>query len=264
MGIKFIDEPTPINRELRIEILECALKLEANINTLLLELLDIPDSVKKKSLSGKSGSLSFKNKIDLLFDLEIISDNEHGELILLMEFRNKFLHDLYYNSFKDALLLCGEHRNNTILSLVYGVEAKKSFSPKEKNRKITEHDSRSEQEKEQICIESFNSLFGKTVDIVKNKLEISEKKFQGRIDAIRKLNESRSFFLKRYFYLVESIQELSEKYHSYDELIKLIKDEQKFIISSEEAKKNIYIDSSFVSLFVEKRRQESQVSSDNT
>lgn len=258
MGIKFIEEPTPINRELRIEILECALKLEANINTLLLELLDISDNVKKKSLSGKSGSLSFKNKIDLLFDLEVISDNEHRELILLMEFRNKFLHDLYCNSFKDALSLCGEHRNNNMLSLVYGVEASKNFSKNEKNRKITEYDSRPEQEKEQICLESFNSLFKRTVDIVKNKIEISEQEFQDRLDVIRKLNRIRGFFFKRYFYLIKSIRELSEKYYSRDELIKFIEDEQKFILSSEEAKENIQIDSSCVSLFVNKRRQESQ------
>lgn len=258
MGIKFIVEPTPINRELRIEILECALKLEANINTLLLELLDIPDSLKKKSLSGKSGSLSFKNKIDLLSDIEVISDHEHGELILLMEFRNKFLHDLYCNSFKDAFLLCGEYRNNTILSLVYGVEARKSFSQKEKNSKITEYDSMSEQEKERICLESFISLFDRTVCIVKNKIELAEKEFQGRINLIRTLSHGMAFYCKRYTDFLVEIDEMLKKHNLPDDLTKLIVNECIFFTSSEEAKKYRQIDASSVDLFNQKRRKESQ------
>ncbi len=258
MGIKFIEEPTPINRELRVEILECALKLEANINTLLLELLDIPDKGKKKSLSGKSGSLSFKNKIDLLFDLEVISDNEHRELILLMEFRNKFLHDLYCNSFKDALSLCREHRNNTMLSLVHGVEASKNFSKNEKNRKITEYNSRTEQEKEQICLESFNSLFRRTVNIVKNKIELAEKEFQGRISFLRTLSHGIEFYCRRYTDLLVEVEGMSKKYNFPDELTKLIVDECIFFNSSEEAKKYRQIDASSVDLFNQKRRKESQ------
>ncbi len=258
MGITFIEEPTPINRELRIEILECALKLEANINTLLLELLDIPDNIKKKSLSGKSGSLSFKNKSDLLFDLEVVSDNEHRELILLMEFRNKFLHDLYCNSFNDALSLCGEHRNNTMLSLLYGIEASKNFSKNEKNMKIAEYDSRKEQEKEQICLESFINLFRRTVDIVKNKVELAEKKFQGKINLIRILSHGMNFYCKRYTDILIEIEGMSKKYNFPAELTKLIVDECIFFSSSEEVKKYRQIDASSVDLFNQKRRKESQ------
>ncbi|WP_417913021.1 hypothetical protein [Candidatus Electronema sp. TJ] len=260
MGIKFIDEPTPINRELRIEILECALKLEANINTLLLELLDIPDSLKKKSLSGKSGSLSFKNKIDLLSDIEVISDDEYGEFILLMEFRNKFLHDLYCNSFMDALLLCGEHRNNTMLRLVYGIEASKNFSKNknEKNRKITEYDSMSEQEKERICLESFINLFDRTVCIVKNKIELAEKEFQGRINLIRTLSHGMAFYCKRYTDFLVEIDGMLKKHNLPDALTKLIVNECNFFTSSEEVKKYSQIDASFVDLFNQKRRKESQ------
>ena len=257
MGVKFIEEPTPINRELRIEILECALKLEANINTLLLELLDISDKVKKKSLSGKSGSLSFKNKIDLLFDLEVIDNDEHKELILLMEFRNKFLHDLYCNSFEDALSLCGEQRNNTMLNLIHGVQKTREFSKNEKNREITEYYSKSEEEKELICLESFNSLFERTVDIVKNKIEISEQEFQGRISLIRTLSHGMDFYLRRYSNFLILVEEITRKYNLPPELTRLINDECIFFTSSEEAKKYRQIDDSSVSLFNQKRRMES-------
>ncbi|MCI5196860.1 MAG: hypothetical protein D3919_11670 [Candidatus Electrothrix sp. AW5] len=258
MGVKFNYEPTPINRELRINILECAIKLEANINTLLLEFLDIPNKVKKKSLSGKTGSLSFKNKIDLLFDLEIINNDEYGDLLLLMEFRNKFLHDLHCNSFKDALSLYGEHRNNKMLNLLYGVQASKQFSKKEKNSKIVEYNSKTEQEKEQVCRESFNNLFSRTVDIFTNKIELSEKKFQDRINVIRKFNNAVKFYLTRYGGFLDSIDKLSKKYNLPDELLRVIREEQKIFLYSEEAQEHRKIDSSCVSLFTQKRRQESQ------
>ena len=258
MGVKFNYDPTPINRELRIDILECAIKLEANINTLLLELLDIPDKAKKKSLSGKSGSLSFKNKIDLLFDLEVINSNEYWELLLLMEFRNKFLHDLYCNSFKDALSLYGEHGDNKMLNLLYGVQASKQFTKKEKNSKIVEYNSKTEQEREQVCRESFDNLFSRTVDIVTSKIELSEKEFQDRINVIRKFNNALGFYLTRYGNFIDSIDKLSKKYNLPDELLTVLKDEQKLFLFSEEAKEHRKVDSSCVSLFIQKRRQESQ------
>ncbi len=60
-----------INLQLRSEVLEISLNLEDAVNELLLALLliEIP---RRKAISNKSGNLSFKNKIDLLFDLEVL------------------------------------------------------------------------------------------------------------------------------------------------------------------------------------------------
>ena len=83
---------TDINLQLRSEILDIALNLENAVNELILALLLI-ENPNRKAISNKSGNLSFKNKIDLLFDLDILSSGEHNILLLLMEFRNQFLHN---------------------------------------------------------------------------------------------------------------------------------------------------------------------------
>lgn len=260
MGVKFIEKPTSINRELRIEILECALRLETNINTLILELLDIPDKVKKRSLSGKSGSLSFKNKIDLLFDLEVINDDEYREFLLLMEFRNKFLHDLYCDSFENALSLCGEQRNNTMLNLVYGVKASREFNRKQKDAKLNEYNSMSEEEKEQICIESFYTLSNRTVDIVKKKAELIEKKYDHFIDITKKYYKSCCYFKGRYVSTMQKLQELCSESNAKEKIIQYLDEESRCFFSSEEAMKHrdTMSDISWISDITPKRRQESQ------
>lgn len=82
-----------INLEARTKVLEMALNLEKEVNNLILKYLDIPNN-QSRTLGHKSGGLTFKNKIDLLFDLEIISKEENSKFLLLMEIRNKFLHDI--------------------------------------------------------------------------------------------------------------------------------------------------------------------------
>lgn len=260
MGVKFIEKPTSINRELRIEILECALRLETNINTLILELLDISDKVKKRSLSGKSGSLPFKNKIDLLFDLEVINDDEYREFLLLMEFRNKFLHDLYCDSFENAFSLCGEQQNNTMLNLVYGVRASREFSKKQKDAKINEYNLRSKEEREQICIKSFYILSDRTVDIVKKKAELIENKYDRFIDIIKKYYKSCYYFKGRYLSAMQKLQGLCNESNAKEKIIQYLEEENRDFFSSEEAKKHIdtMSDISWISDITPKRRQEFQ------
>lgn len=88
-----------VNLDLRSRILEYSLLIEKSVNDLLLIFLGI--SFKKKTrLFGNRQGISFKNKIDLLFDLEILSKEENYDFELFMIFRNKFLHDIECNSFK--------------------------------------------------------------------------------------------------------------------------------------------------------------------
>lgn len=103
-----------INLELRSQILEMALTLENSINKLITVSLDIehPDP---KTIGNKSSSLSFKSKLDLLSDLEILSKEEYSKLLLVMEFRNQFLHNFNCVSFIVAIELLGSDRGKQLL-----------------------------------------------------------------------------------------------------------------------------------------------------
>ena len=91
-----------VNLELRIEILDHSLRLEQITSEIMKALLRIFKD-KTKTLSNKSSSLSFKNKIDLLYDLEEFSIKEYGYLIKFIEIRNQFIHNQLINSFTELL-----------------------------------------------------------------------------------------------------------------------------------------------------------------
>lgn len=103
-----------INLKLRSDILDMALTLESSINQLITVCLGIehPDP---KAIGNKSNSLSFKSKLDLLNDLEIVSKEEYSKLLLVMEFRNQFLHNIDCNSFNVAIDLLGSDRGKHLL-----------------------------------------------------------------------------------------------------------------------------------------------------
>jgi len=87
-----------LNIDLRSKILEYSLNLEYYVNKLILLNLSIFNEDATKNFGNKVG-ISFKNKIDLLFDLDILEQDELNNLEVLMVFRNKFLHDIKINSF---------------------------------------------------------------------------------------------------------------------------------------------------------------------
>jgi hypothetical protein len=100
-----------LNMPLRTEILEMALLIE-DCMTKLLQTFLVIDKEDTRTLSNRSSSLSFKQKIDLLFDLDVLTKEENTKLLLLMEFRNQFLHNISCNSFEAAVLaLDGQKKN---------------------------------------------------------------------------------------------------------------------------------------------------------
>jgi hypothetical protein len=103
-----------LNLPLRTDILEIALNAELTIDSILLLYLNI-ESDKRKAITKKSGGISFKSKIDLLFDLEVFSNEEHKEFLLLMEFRNQFLHNTDCNSFMYAVDVLGKDKEKSLL-----------------------------------------------------------------------------------------------------------------------------------------------------
>lgn len=92
-----------LNSNLRLEILEYSLFIENLINDLLLTNLEIYGEKEKTRLFNNKGKLTFQNKIDLLFDISVLSKDENGEFELLMNIRNKFLHDIDCNSYQYLL-----------------------------------------------------------------------------------------------------------------------------------------------------------------
>jgi hypothetical protein len=91
------------NLELRTKVLGYSLELEKAVNFLLLLNLGIYDGGKKTRLFGSKASISFKNKIDLLYDIDVLSKEENSDLELLSIFRNKFVHDMESDSMLTVL-----------------------------------------------------------------------------------------------------------------------------------------------------------------
>ncbi len=116
-----------VNLELRKKILEFSLKIENGINDLLLGHLQIFDKKKTKNFGNKAG-ISFKNKIDLLYDIGVLEPEEHKNLELLMNFRNKFMHDLDSNSFSYVVSNFDNGIKNRLLKFI---EKKKEIDEKD-------------------------------------------------------------------------------------------------------------------------------------
>jgi hypothetical protein len=88
------------NKPLRAHVLICSVREEEAASEAIKSLLRLvkPES---KTLDNKSSSLSFKNKIDLLYDIDDLNKEEYTSLIKFMEIRNQFIHNPNCNSFQD-------------------------------------------------------------------------------------------------------------------------------------------------------------------
>lgn len=149
-----------INLNLRTGVLEKALYLESEMNKLLTLFLNVERGKETRTFGNKSTSLSFKNKIDLLFDLDVLNKEENDQLLLLMQFRNQFLHNIHCSSFIIAVgLLQGSSKH---LSKFVGEEVHQN--------KESEYDS------------AFDNLYTSCLRIISSKYslkrEIVEKKHQ--------------------------------------------------------------------------------------
>lgn len=140
-----------INLVLRSKIVHCSLNVENAINELLLKYLLITDKTKTKNFGNRAG-ISFKNKIDLLFDIDVFDKDELYIVELLMVFRNKFLHDIKYSSFTILLNDLDASIRNKFLKLFFD-----------------ENDENDENEKGYE--KAFMNLYEKVVEIINEKTE---------------------------------------------------------------------------------------------
>lgn len=91
-----------MNIELKAQVLKASIEIESKLSELLLDLLAINKEAPKTL--GKTGSaLSFKSKTDLLLDIDKIDKDLYKDLILFMEIRNQFIHNIDTNSFETVI-----------------------------------------------------------------------------------------------------------------------------------------------------------------
>jgi len=152
----------------RSEILEYSLTLEEAINNLLLFNLGIFDGGKATRLFGNKASISFKNKIDLLYDINVLTKEENSDLELLMIFRNKFLHDINCNSFLNVL----EILDNGI---------KNKFKGYLKEGKTIDN--------EDACKAACLDLYLKNISTIKNKIKDKRIQIEERSEIFQLLNQ---------------------------------------------------------------------------
>jgi hypothetical protein len=168
-----------LNLKIRTEVLEYSLWIESSVNALLQSHLLILEKEKTKNFGNKAG-IPFKSKIDLLYDIEILTKEEHSDLELIMNFRNKFLHDIDSNSFTKIL----ENIDNGI---------------KNRLKKFIDSDTKIENEK--AYINACSNLF-------LHNLKILQKKNKERRIS---LENKRDFTIKVYDKLI-SLTEMSSNF----------------------------------------------------
>lgn len=142
-----------LNLTIRAKILEYSLFVETLINDLLLLNLGIYDEKKSTRLFSNKGKLTFQNKIDLLCDIEVLSKDENSEFELLMNIRNKFLHDLECNSFQVLLS-----------QLDKGIVNR--FKKYLDNEKLISNES--------ACEKACSKLFKKNMETIKHKIKANK------------------------------------------------------------------------------------------
>lgn len=172
------------NIQLRGEILEYSLILENEINSLLLLSLGIFDDANSTKLFGKKASITFKNKIDLLYDINILSKEENSDLELLMIFRNKFLHDISCNSFLHTL----EQLDNGIKN--------KFKNHLNKDQSIYNEDS---------CKETCYNLFLSNIRTIKCKVKEKRINISNKNEIIQSANQEIIYHIEMFFDLIRDL-----------------------------------------------------------
>ncbi len=179
-----------LNIELRSRILEYSLLIESSINDLLLLNLGIYDEKGKTRLFSNKGKISFQNKIDLLYDIEVLSKEENSDFELLTNVRNKFMHDIECGSFH---ILLSQLDNGIVNRFKKFLEDGQLISD------------------EEACKGACYKIFKKNIEIIKKKIEsykaINEKKHK----FLQLQNKKIEFYIDAIYDLLEEISVVTEK-----------------------------------------------------
>lgn len=148
-----------MKNDIRLNVLNKSLEIENYLSDIIREIIRIP-KIKTKTLSNQSSSISFKTKVDLLYDLDRLTKDEYNLLILFMEIRNQFIHNIYANSFIKTFEFLEKNKINQLLKVDNKVQ--KLYS---NNNKLDAFDS----DLENILELAFDSLFIKIINIISNQ-----------------------------------------------------------------------------------------------
>ncbi len=104
--MKKLKEPLPVKkiiRDPRTQVLDYSSKMENTASQVLKNLLRLvkPNS---HSIDSKSSSLSFKNKIDLLYDIDDLDKSQYSSLLMFIEIRKIFIDNLECSTFSDLTM----------------------------------------------------------------------------------------------------------------------------------------------------------------
>jgi len=111
-----------MEKDFRNEVLEMSLTVEEMLSKLLFFQFKVTKE-ECKTLSYKSSALSFRNKVDLLLDLNKFTSKTYKSLICFMEIRNQFMH----NKSSSNILIAAERVDKTKFLISFSEEAKSSF-----------------------------------------------------------------------------------------------------------------------------------------
>lgn len=177
-----------LNLPLRTKILEIALNIEQNVTSILLIYLSIEHD-ERKAISNKSGNLSFKNKIDLLYDLEIFNKEEHRLFLLLMEYRNQFLHNIECNSFVSVVSFLGVDKGKSLLkfnSLTEDVDHEKRYE------------------------NAFDHLYHESIRIALKKIRARQQLIKEKNEGLQTLVNKSTYLIDFFFDIVDKLFEQFE------------------------------------------------------
>lgn len=173
-----------INLKLRGEVLEYSLNIEESVNSLLLFCLGLYDDNNLTRLFGNKVGITFKNKIDLLYDINVFSKEENFDFELMMFFRNKFLHDINCNSFIYVL----NQSENSI---------------KNKFKKFLDdgQDIRNEED----CKTAFRNMYLKNIKTIKDKLKDRRLRFEEKGEIINLYRRQANYQIDLFFNFIRDL-----------------------------------------------------------
>jgi hypothetical protein len=179
-----------INIQLRAEVLGYSLFIEKMVNDLLLLNLGISDEKGNTRLFSNKGKISFQHKIDLLYDIEVLSKEENSDFELLMIIRNKFMHDIECNSFNTLL----NQLDNGIVN-----RFNKFLEVGQLNSS------------EESCRDAYYRIFKNNLGVIKKKIKLNKAVKEKKFKLFQVQNEQIVYYIDAIHAVLKKISIVTEK-----------------------------------------------------
>lgn len=177
-----------MNLELRTDVLSKSLDIENRLSDIIKQIIHVPKP-ETKTLGNQSSALSFKTKADLLYDLDRIDKEDYNLLLLFMEIRNQFIHNIEADSFSKTFEIIGNDRRNRLLKV--DPEVADLYSKYEKEDTL-------KGDLERILKLGFGRLHEKLVALIVKQMEriIEDLKKEQEIEVATKMHDVAMDMLK--------------------------------------------------------------------